>query len=277
MLLFGCSPAVKENALLEQARVSFNTAQNDPAVIGNAPLELQKAKAELDMADKLLKKEADATEVEHFAYLAQQRTAIARETASIKMAEQAVEAASAERSRILLEGRTLEADRALQQVDARQKEAALAEQRAMAAEERAKKLEAQLTELNATKSERGLVMTLGDVLFDTNKSELRSGAYFTIDKLAAFLAEYPTRKVQIEGFTDSTGAVEYNRRLSERRAEAVRNALVAKGVDPGRIMTRGYGVEFPVASNETPEGRQRNRRVEVIISDEVGRILERKH
>jgi len=277
MLLFGCSPAVKENALLEQARVSFNTAQNDPAVIGNAPLELQKAKAELDMADKLLKKEADATEVEHFAYLAQQRTAIARETASIKMAEQAVEAASAERSRILLEGRTLEADRALQQVDARQKEAALAEQRAMAAEERAKKLEAQLTELNATKSERGLVMTLGDVLFDTNKSELRSGAYFTIDKLAAFLAEYPTRKVQIEGFTDSTGAVEYNRRLSERRAEAVRNALVAKGVDPGRIMTRGYGVEFPVASNETPEGRQRNRRVEVIISDEVGRILERKN
>jgi outer membrane protein OmpA-like peptidoglycan-associated protein len=277
MLLFGCSPAVKENALLEQARVSFNTAQNDPAVIGNAPLELQKAKAELDMADKLLKKEADATEVEHFAYLAQQRTAIARETASIKMAEQAVEAASAERSRILLEGRTLEADRALQQVDARQKEAALAEQRAMAAEERAKKLEAQLTELNATKSERGLVMTLGDVLFDTNKSELRSGAYFTIDKLAAFLAEYPTRKVQIEGFTDSTGAVEYNRRLSERRAEAVRNALVAKGVDPGRIMTRGYGVEFPVASNETPEGRQRNRRVEVIISDEVGHILERKH
>jgi outer membrane protein OmpA-like peptidoglycan-associated protein len=243
--------------------------------------------------------------VEHFAYLAQQRTAIARETASIKMAEQAVEAASAERSKVLLEARTAEADRALQLADTRQKEATLAEQRALAqqkqaeaarqqagamtaeaekaraeamsAEERAKKLEAQIAELNAAKSERGLVMTLGDVLFDTNKSELRSGAYFTIDKLAAFLAEYPTRKVQIEGFTDSTGTVEYNRRLSERRAEAVRNALVAKGVDSSRLMTRGYGVEFPVASNETAEGRQRNRRVEVIISDEEGRILERKY
>jgi outer membrane protein OmpA-like peptidoglycan-associated protein len=146
----------------------------------------------------------------------------------------------------------------------------------MAAEKRAKKLESQIAELQATKSERGLVITLGDVLFDTNKSELRSGARYTIDKLAAFLAEYPTRNVQIEGFTDSTGSKEYNQRLSERRAEAVRNVLTAQGIDSRRLMTRGYGVEFPVASNETAEGRQRNRRVEVIISDEEGRILERK-
>ena len=147
----------------------------------------------------------------------------------------------------------------------------------MSAEERARKLEAQIAELNATKSERGLVITLGDVLFDTNKSELRSGAHFTIDKLAAFLAEYPTRKALIEGFTDSTGTVDYNQRLSERRAEAVRNAIAARGVDSSRLMTRGYGVAFPVASNETAEGRQRNRRVEVIISDEEGRIQERKY
>jgi outer membrane protein OmpA-like peptidoglycan-associated protein len=243
------------------------------------------------MADKLLKKGAEESEVEHFAYLAQQRTAIARETASIKMAEQAVEAASAERSKVLLEARTGEADRAVQLADTRQKEAELAEQRALAqqkqaeaarqqagsAEERARKLEAQIAELQATKSERGLVITLGDVLFDTNKSELRSGAHFTIDKLATFLAEYPTRKALIEGFTDSTGTVEYNQRLSERRAEAVRNAIAAKGVDSSRLMTRGYGVAFPVAGNETAEGRQRNRRVEVIISDEEGRIQERKY
>jgi len=305
MLLFGCGPAVKENALLEQARASFSAAQNDPTVIGNAPLELQKAKSDLDMADKLLKKGAEESEVEHFAYLAQQRTAIARETANIKMAEQAVEAASAERSKVLLEARTAEADRALQLADTRQKEAELAEQRALAqqkqaeaarqqagamtaeaekaraeamsAEERARKLEAQIAELNATKSERGLVITLGDVLFDTNKSELRSGAQFTIDKIATFLAEYPTRKALIEGFTDSTGTVDYNQRLSERRAEAVRNAIAARGVDSSRLMTRGYGVAFPVASNETAEGRQRNRRVEVIISDEEGRIQERKY
>ena len=290
LLLFGCSSPAKQNALLEQARVSYTTALSDPAVIGNAPLELQKAKAELDRADRLLKQEGDTKEVEHLAYLAQQRTAIARETANVKLAEKAVEAASAERSAVLLEARTREAERALQSAEAQQKQAEAARLRAeamtteaekaraeaMAAEERAKKLEAQISELQATKSERGLVITLGDVLFDTNKSELRSGAQFTIDKLAAFLTEYPERKALIEGFTDSTGTVEYNQRLSERRAEAVRNALMAKGVDSSRLMTRGYGVAFPVASNETAEGRQRNRRVEVIISDETGKILERR-
>lgn len=276
LLLFGCSSPAKQNALLEQARVSYNTALSDPAVIGNAPLELQKAKAELDRADKLLKQEADVKEVEHVAYLAQQRTAIARETANVKLSEKAVEAASAERSAVLLEARTREADRALQQAGTMTIEAEKARAEAMAAEERAKKLQAQISELQATKSERGLVITLGDVLFDTNKSELRSGAQFTVDKLAAFLTEYPDRKALIEGFTDSTGSVEYNQRLSERRAEAVRNALMAKGVDSSRLMTRGYGVAFPVASNETAEGRQRNRRVEVIISDETGKILERR-
>lgn len=276
LLLFGCGPSVQQNALLEQARVSYNTALSDPAVIGNAPLELQKAKAELDRAAKLLKQEAETKEVEHVAYLAQQRTAIARETAKIKLSEQAVEAASAERNAVLLEARTREADRAMHQAQSMMTEAEKARAEALAAEERARKLEAQIKELQATQSERGLVITLGDVLFDTNKSELRPGAYFTIDKLAAFLAEYPERKALIEGFTDSTGTVEYNQRLSERRAESVRNALMARGIDAGRLMTRGYGVAFPVASNETAEGRQRNRRVEVIISDESGKILERR-
>ena len=297
-LLFGCSPAVRENALLEQARSAFASAQADPDVQKNAPLELQKAKDDLEMAEKSLKEGAEAPEVEHFAYLAKQRTAIAREAANVKLAEQAVEAASAERSTVLLKARTLEADQAMQLAEAKKREAAIAGERAdaarlqagamtaeaekakaetLAAEEQTRKLEAQIAELQATKSERGLVITLGDVLFDTNKSELRSGARYSIDKLAAFLAEYPTRNVQIEGFTDSTGSVEYNQRLSERRAEAVRNAIAAQGIDSRRLMTRGYGIEFPVAGNESAEGRQRNRRVEIIISDEDGRILERKY
>lgn len=281
--LFGCSPAVRENAMLEQARSAFAEAQGDPDVQKNAPLELQKAKVDLDKAEKLLTAGAEATEVEHFAYLAKQRTAIAQEATNVKLAEKAVDAASAERGEVLLQARTLEADRAMRlaeaarlQAGAMTVEAEKAKAEALAAVEQARKLQEQIAELEATKSERGLVVTLGDVLFDTNKSELRSGAIYTIDKLAAFLAEYPTRKVLIEGFTDSTGTVEYNQRLSERRAEAVKNALVARGIDSSRLMIRGYGVEFPVASNETAEGRQRNRRVEVIISDEDGRILERK-
>lgn len=297
-LMFGCSPAVRENALLEQARSAFAAAQADPDVQKNAPLELQKAKVDLEKAEKSLKEGAEAPEVEHFAYLAKQRTAIAREATNVKLAEQAVDAAGAERSTVLLEARTLEADQAVRLAEVQKREAAIAGERAdaarlqagamtaeaekakteaLAAEAQTKKLEAQIAELQATKSERGLVITLGDVLFDTNKSELRSGARSTIDKLAAFLAEYPTRNVQIEGFTDSTGAVEYNLRLSERRAEAVRNILAGQGIDSRRLMTRGYGVEYPVASNETAEGRQRNRRVEVIISDVDGRIMERKN
>lgn len=282
-LLFGCSPAVRENAMLEQARTAFASAQADPEVQKNAPLELQKAKVDLEKAEKSLKEGAEAPEVEHFAYLAKQRTAIAREATNVKLAEQAVDAASAERSSVQLKARTLEADQASQaaeaarlQAGAMTAEAEKAKAEALAAEAKTKKLQAQIAELQATQSERGLVITLGDVLFDTNKSELRSGARYTIDKLAAFLVEYPTRNVLIEGFTDSTGSVEYNQRLSERRAEAVRNVLAGQGIDPRRLMIRGYGVEYPVAGNETAEGRQRNRRVEVIISDEDGRIMERK-
>lgn len=295
--LFGCSPAVRENVLLDQARSAFAAAQADPDVQKNAPLELQKAKDDLEKAETSLKEGAEAPEVEHFAYLAKQRSAIAREAANVKLAEQAVDAASAERSTVLLKARTLEADQAMRLAETQKREAVIAGERAEAARlhagamtaeaERAKaealaaaaqtkKLQAEIAELQATQSERGLVITLGDVLFDTNKSELRSGARYSIDKLAAFLTEYPTRNVLIEGFTDSTGSVEYNQRLSERRAEAVRNVLTAQGIDPRRLMIRGYGVEYPVAGNETAEGRQRNRRVEVIISDEDGSIMERK-
>ena len=304
LLLSGCSTVVPENALLEQARSTFAEAERDPDVQKNASLELQKAKIDLDQADKSLKEGAEVSEVEHYAYLAKQRTAIAREVTKVKLAEQALDAAGAERNAVLLKARTREAEQARQLAESQKRKAAIAAEQAessrmeaesarqqvgamtaeaertrseaLAAEEGRKKLEAQIAELEATKSERGLVITLGDVLFDINKSELRSGAQYTIDKLAAFLTEYPTRNVLIEGFTDSTGAVEYNQGLSERRADAVKNLLTAKGIDSSRLMTRGYGVDFPVAGNQTAEGRQRNRRVEVIISAEDGKILERQ-
>lgn len=319
ILISGCSPVVRENAMLEQARSAFAEAQSNPDVQKNASLELQKAKADLEQANQALQEGAEAQKVEHFAYLAKQRTAIAREVSNVKLAEQALDAASAERNAVLLEARTQEAKQARQQAETQRTKAMVAGEQAdsarmqaitareqadsareqadaarlqfgtmtaeaekarmeaLAAEERTQKLEAQIAELEARKSERGLVITLGDVLFDVNKSELRSGTQYTIDKLAAFLTEYPERNVLIEGFTDSTGTVEYNQGLSERRADAVRKALVVRGVDSSRLKIRGYGVEFPVASNETAAGRQRNRRVEVIISDEDGQILERKY
>jgi outer membrane protein OmpA-like peptidoglycan-associated protein len=119
------------------------------------------------------------------------------------------------------------------------------------------------------------VLTLGDVLFDVGKSELKTGGLRAIDELARFLGEYPQRVVLIEGFTDSSGSDETNLALSQRRADAVRSALIERGVTAERVRTRGYGETFPKASNDTPAGRQLNRRVEVVISDETGVIPER--
>ena len=111
------------------------------------------------------------------------------------------------------------------------------------------------------------MLTLGDVLFDTGRAELKPGAERTIDKLTSFLNENPERKVQIEGFTDSQGTDEYNQQLSQRRADAVASAIIGRGIQSDRVRARGYGEEFPVASNDNAGSRQRNRRVEVVVSN----------
>ena len=140
---------------------------------------------------------------------------------------------------------------------------------------RASALESQLKELNAKKSDRGMVITLGDVLFDIDRAQLKSGGVREVQKLADILKQNPQRNVAIEGFTDSTGSESHNQELSERRANAVRDTLMNMGIDSSRITTRGYGKSFPVASNGNEAGRQLNRRVEVIISDESGNIRSR--
>ncbi len=143
------------------------------------------------------------------------------------------------------------------------------------AEMRANALEAQLRDLNAKKTSRGMVITIGDVLFDTNRAELKSGSARSMDKLVVFLKAYPQRHALIEGFTDSVGSEDTNMSLSTRRAEAVRGLLVSQGVGTDRLATRGYGESFPVAGNDNAGGRQMNRRVEIVLSDEGGTIAPR--
>ncbi|MBK7658577.1 MAG: OmpA family protein [Betaproteobacteria bacterium] len=152
-------------------------------------------------------------------------------------------------------------------------DAQVARQQSLDAEGRAQQLEAQLRDLEAKKTERGLVITLGDVLFDTNQSQLRSGGVRSVRKLADFFSQYPQRTVMIEGFTDSVGGDSANQQLSERRADSVRTALVGMGVGSERITWRGYGEAYPIAGNDTPAGRQLNRRVEMVVSDESGRAI----
>ena len=161
-------------------------------------------------------------------------------------------------------------------------QAAIAERRADAsqqqaqdAERRTRMLEQLLAELNAQPTDRGLVVTLPDMLFDSGRADLKPGAVRTIERLAEYLQRNPSRGVAIEGFTDSVGNDVANRELSERRADAVRLVLIDMGVAPSRMVVRGYGKAYPVASNDSPEGRQLNRRVEVVISEDVGRLSAR--
>ena len=161
--------------------------------------------------------------------------------------------------------------------DAEELNAQLSEARGELSGTRAQ-LESRVTQMEAMQAEqtdRGMVLTLGDVLFDLNRAELKPAGETTVGRLADFMAEYENRRVRVEGYTDSTGAESYNQQLSERRAEAVREALMDRGINRARIEVQGFGEQYPVATNETSAGRQQNRRVEIVISDADGNIKER--
>jgi outer membrane protein OmpA-like peptidoglycan-associated protein len=190
--------------------------------------------------------------------------------------------ANAQLDRSRLESKSAEADAANRQVAVMQattdqQAAALADASARSQRDQVliAQQQGQLQELHAKKTERGMVITLGDVLFSTNKAQLKSNGMRNVQKLADFLKQYPQHKVLVEGYTDSTGSNSLNQALSDQRASAVRMALLDDGVDSDRVATRGYGEAFPVTGNDTAAGRQLNRRVEIILSDENGNIVSR--
>ncbi|HTN34438.1 MAG TPA: OmpA family protein, partial [Marinobacter sp.] len=131
----------------------------------------------------------------------------------------------------------------------------------------AQELQQQIDTLEAKTTERGLVLTLGDVLFTTGSAEIQGGSNQNLEKLVNFLNQYPDRQVQIEGHTDNVGSALFNQNLSRQRAESVRQYLVGRGINSGRLTVSGFGFERPAASNDTATGRQQNRRVEVVIEN----------
>ncbi|OIO67586.1 MAG: flagellar motor protein MotB [Zetaproteobacteria bacterium CG_4_9_14_3_um_filter_49_83] len=281
-MLAGCASTPKVNSSLDAAHHSYDIARSDAQVTKLAPAELKEAGDSLNQADMALSKGQGANKVNHLAYMAKQQVAIAEQTARRKAGEITVANAAAQRNQVQLDARTAEADAARQQVamakvTTDQQAAALSAAGNNAEIDQAliAQQQMQLKALNAKKTARGMVITLGDVLFSTNKSQLASGGIRNVQQLADFLKEFGQHKVMIEGFTDSTGTNDYNQKLSVRRADAVRLALLDMGINSDRIMTRGYGEMFPVANNKTAAGRQQNRRVEIIISDENGKIASR--
>jgi outer membrane protein OmpA-like peptidoglycan-associated protein len=248
-IVSGCSN-VPQNQSLTEAHSSYNVARTSPEITNLATVELKDASDTLNKADDALKNSEDPETVDHLSYLAKQKIIIAHETAKRKTAELAVTNAGANRNEVRLEARTAEADLAKTQL-------------------------AELLALNAQKTDRGMVITLGDILFSTGKAQLKPDGIHNVQKLGDFLARYPQNKVSVEGHTDSVGSNSYNQELSDRRAYSVRSALTEMGISNDRVATRGYGEEFPVASNNNAESRQLNRRVEIILSDANGKITPR--
>lgn len=263
--LSACNTMPPDKSPLALARIDHQAARDNPQTVSLAPVELQAADAAMQRANQADAARESSATVDHLAYLARQRAGIAQEAGRQKAAEQRVSDANAVRDRMQLDARTREADAAQQRT-------VVAQDQTRAAELRNSELQAQIKELNAEATPRGWVVTFGDVFFNSGQAMLKSGSTRNIDKLADFLQRYPKRNVLIEGFTDSTGSDATNMTLSSRRSAAVRTALIDKGVNPGRIATRGYGESYPVADNSSASGRQLNRRVEIILSDDTGMI-----
>jgi outer membrane protein OmpA-like peptidoglycan-associated protein len=272
LALGACVSAPQPNAALESARAAVNAAEMDPNVAKYAALDLDAAKKDLAIADDAALHHKDA-EIAQPAYLAAQNARLAQMHAAAKADDARVATGQAERDQIMLAARNREVQNAKVATNVALDQRDQAAQEAARATEESARLQAEVDALKAKPTPRGLVLTLGDVLFDTGRAELNPGAGRKLDQLAQFLNEHKDRRVQIDGFTDSVGTDSYNEDLSRRRADAVRSALLVRGIDASRISTQGYGKSFPVADNSDSGGRQLNRRVEVVIGGDDGTAI----
>jgi OmpA-OmpF porin, OOP family len=250
LALCGCESTPVRVAELDNARTLIPQLEASPRA-GVAAADISEARHALDRANKLAEEGEDLDDIQFQATVALRNGEIANEKILTAQAKDELEKGSAERQQVLLEARNNEAKMAQQ---------------------RNQQLEQEMKELRAKQTDRGMVLTLGDVLFDTGKATLKTGAYATIDKLAKVLNDSRDRQVIIEGHTDSTGSAETNLMLSQQRAHAVQAALLQRGVSGSQISAVGKGEDVPVASNNDASGRQQNRRVELIFSQEPSKV-----
>ena len=272
-----CATVPIENAALENARNAVRAAESDPNVQKYDALDLQSARNELAEADAAAVRR-DERSIAQPSYLATQTARLAQLRAGAKANDARVAAGQADRDRIQLNARTQEVNTAVSARDDATQKAASADAARDQATQQTAALQAELDALKAKPTDRGLVLTLGDVLFDTSRADLNPGASRNLDQLVRFLTDHPERRVEIDGFTDSVGTDSFNLDLSQRRADTVKSVLVNRGIDSSRIVTRGYGKDFGVASNADTGGRQLNRRVEIVIGGEDGAaVVARSH
>ena len=265
----------RNNKLIVQAsRDAVQNAADARHIAVDRQEELRVAQERSDSA----KREADAAKAEaeakaraDAAAASQQQEAAARQQAEIQRLQAERDAAQSAAASARADADRLAAQ---QQAEQERLKAQQAQDAAAQSEREKQQLRAQLLEqfnriLPTTDTPRGLKVNMADVLFAFGKYDLRPPAREALAKLSGIVIGHPGLKLSVEGYTDSIGSDEVNQTLSEKRASTVRDYLVQQGVDPNSITSTGFGKSNPVASNDTNEGRQQNRRVEIIISGEV--------
>jgi outer membrane protein OmpA-like peptidoglycan-associated protein len=287
LLLAACTSTPTKPAGAEAVRSKLTQLQSDPQLASRAPVAIKDAELAVRAAEE--SRDDHALE-QHLVLMADRKVEIARARAQARLSQDQRKALGDQRQSARLESRTREAEQAHDEARAASAAAADARRQASsaradadfarlqaesarleteAAQQQSDDLQRQIAELNARPTDRGLVVTLGDVLFASGQSGLKGASASNLNRLAAFLNRYPERTVLIEGHTDSVGSASANDALSQRRADAVKTYLIGQGVDPGRLAASGKGKGAPVASNDSAAGRQQNRRVEVIISNSL--------
>ncbi len=310
---YAASIVAKADEQLRQAETSYRQKQNRSAIEAVAREATQTAEESRVMAVKQKAEEEAQAQATAEKKAAEERAAKARVDAEAEArgraeaeaartqaetARSQADAAKAEAERSKLEAQQAAQEAARQRQEAEQAKAeAIAQQQALAveadrarqaaaqsdqlrqqAEKEKQELRARLlqqlnTVLSTRDSARGLIANMSDVLFKSGSFELLSAARERLAKVSGIVLAYPSLHLAVEGHTDSVGSDEYNRQLSERRAQAVRDYLVQQGISPDAIAASGFGKSEPVASNDTPEGRQQNRRVELVLSgDAIGSL-----
>jgi outer membrane protein OmpA-like peptidoglycan-associated protein len=262
-LLAACASVPTQPAGSAELRSRLNELQADPQLAGRAPLAIEQANKAVTAAEQ---PQADPVINAHLQFMADRKISIATADARAQLALDQRKDITDQRAAMQLNERTQEADAAKQKTDAANQNTANA---VADGQRNAAELQRQIDDLNAKQTDRGLVLTLGDVLFTTGTADLNMGAGTQLTKLAAFLNQHPERSAQIEGYTDSVGSDAYNQSLSQRRADAVKSYLVHQGIDTQRLTSTGNGKSSPVGDNASATGRQQNRRVEVIIPNSL--------
>lgn len=231
----GCA-SLENYQPLEKLKISYDQLQQNNDVNSYAAAQLYDADQLISKAETAADK-GDKKLLDHYVYMSEKQLKIAEEVANRKKNEAYIEELSDQRSNLLIQSRTQEARKARDELEA----------------------------YKTKNSKRGTVLVLDDLHFDTGGATLHRGSQRNLDPLVRYMKDHSEQNISVEGHTDSVGEESFNIDLSYRRAEAVKNYLVEAGISRDRISTKGFGESMPVAGNNTAQGRQLNRRVEIVI------------